>query len=203
MGLEVKETAATKEIYTYGDYEKWPEGQRWELINGIPHDMTPAPSRIHQEILGEFHLRFATYLKNKPCKVYIAPFDVRIPQGAEKDELITTVVQPDLTVVCDRAKLDDKGCKGVPDLVIEILSPHTAAKDLKIKLNLYEKAGVREYWVVQPADQTVMVFSLQEDGKYIKPEVYDRHDVIAVGIFNRELQVDLTGIFSEREGLDY
>ncbi len=200
MSFTVRETApcaATKETYTYGDYEKWPDDQRWELIDGVPYDMTPAPSRKHQEILGELYLQFANYLKHKRCQVYLAPFDVRLPKGAEAEEMVNTVVQPDLTVVCDPAKLDDKGCSGAPDLVVEILSPHTAAKDMKIKLALYERVGVREYWLIQPLDKTVMVFSLNENGKYAKPEIYDYQDSVGVGIFRGELIVDLAGVFAE------
>ena len=194
---ESRPEAATKESYTYGDYLSWSDEERWELINGIPYDMSPAPSRKHQEILGELHLQFATYLKGKPCKVFLAPFDVRLPQGDETEEAIRTVVQPDLTMVCDHSKLDERGCLGVPDMTIEILSPHTAAKDLKIKLDLYERFGVKEYWLVQPMDQTIMVFTLREDGKYAKPTVYDRHDTVKVGIFQGALQVDANEIFGE------
>lgn len=200
VSFEVRESnscAATKETFTYSDYEKWPENQRWELIDGAPYDMTPAPSRKHQEILGELYLQFATYLKNKPCKVFLAPFDVRLAQGDEPGEMIRTVVQPDLTVVCDRSKLDDKGCLGTPDMVIEILSPHTAAKDLKIKLALYERVGVKEYWLVQPLDRTIMVFTLRQDKKYDKPVVYDGHDRIDVGIFEGDLQVEAEAVFGD------
>ncbi len=115
--------------------------------------------------------------------------------------MIRTVVQPDLTIVCDHSKLDQRGCLGVPDLVVEILSPHTAAKDLKIKLDLYERVGVKEYWLVQPLDRTIMVFTLQEDGKYAKPAVYDRHDTVSVGIFEGDLRVDAVEIFGERGDL--
>ncbi|MGE5581030.1 MAG: Uma2 family endonuclease [Bacillota bacterium] len=205
MSFEVRETnpcAAAKETFTYGDYEKWPEDQRWELIDGVPYDMTPAPSRKHQEILGELHRQFANYLKNKHCKVFLAPFDVRLPQGDEKGEMIRTVVQPDLTVVCDHSKLDDRGCLGAPDLVIEILSPYTAAKDLKIKLSLYERVGVKEYWLVQPLDRTIMVFTLQENGEYAKPAVYDRHDTVGVAIFQGDLQVGAAEIFGEETAAD-
>jgi Uma2 family endonuclease len=198
MKFQVKEThpcAAGKEIFTYGDYETWPEDQRWELIDGVPYDMTPAPSRRHQEILGALHLQFAAYLKGKPCRVYLAPFDVRLPEGPEEEAKIKTVVQPDLTVICDRTKLDDKGCKGAPDLAIEITSPHTAAKDAKIKLALYEKAGVREFWLVEPADATVMVFTLNNNKKYGEPKIFETGDLVSVGIFSGDLTVDLSQVF--------
>lgn len=198
MKYQVKENhpcAAGKEIYSYGDYEKWPEDERWELIDGVPYDMTPAPSRGHQEILGALYLQFAAYLKGKPCRIYLAPFDVRLPEGREEDALIKTVVQPDLTVICDRTKLDDKGCKGAPDLTIEITSPHTAAKDGKFKLALYEKVGVKEFWLVYPLDATVMVFTLDNHGKYGKPAIFAKDDQIPVGIFSGDLMVDLSQVF--------
>ncbi|MBI4778088.1 Uma2 family endonuclease [Candidatus Desantisbacteria bacterium] len=132
-----------EERFTYGDYLKWPDEERWELIDGVAYDMSPAPSRRHQEVVGELFRQFATYLLGKSCKVYVAPFDVRLPECDEADEDIITVVQPDIIVVCDRDKLDDKGGRGAPDIVIEILSPWTAKKDLRTKYNLYERHRVR------------------------------------------------------------
>jgi Uma2 family endonuclease len=202
MKYQVREThpredacAVSKELFTYGDYETWPDDQRWELIDGVPYDMTPAPSRRHQEILGALHLQFATYLKGKPCRVYLAPFDVRLPEGQEEDNRIKTVVQPDLTVVCDRTKLDNRGCKGAPDLCIEIISPHTAVKDAKIKLALYEKVGIKEFWLVYPLDATVIVFTLDSNGKYGKPNIFITGDQVPVGIFSEELSIDLGQVF--------
>lgn len=125
-------------------------------------DMSPSPSRNHQEISVELLRQFSNYLIDKTCKVYAAPFDVRLPEGDENDTNIETVVQPDIAVICDKCKLDDKGCKGASDLIIEITSPSTARKDLKEKLFLYEKSGVKEYWIVHPTDKTVMVFKLGE-----------------------------------------
>ena len=150
-----------KETFTYGDYLKWPNNERWELINGVPYNMTPSPSRTHQGILAALLTKFYTFLEDKECKVYNAPFDVRLPEGAEKEEEIKTVVQPDLVVVCDQTKLDDKGCLGAPDLIIEITSPSTARLDLKEKFALYERMGVKEYWIINPTDETVMVFLLR------------------------------------------
>lgn len=157
MGLQ---SISIKDRFNYGDYLKWSEDERWELINGIPYNMTPSPSRTHQEILIALSTKFYTFLENKDCQVYIAPFDVRLPEGEEKEEEIKTVVQPDLVVVCDRSKLDEKGCQGPPDLIIEITSPSTARIDLKDKFYLYERTGVKEYWIVSPTDETVMVFLL-------------------------------------------
>jgi Uma2 family endonuclease len=160
--------------------------------------MTPVPSPRHQEILGALYLQFAAYLKDKPCRVYLAPFDVRLPEGREEESLIKTVVQPDLTVICDRAKLDNKGCKGAPDLAIEITSPHTAAKDAKLKLALYEKVGVKEFWLVYPLDTVVMVFTLNNHGKYDKPAIFTQDDQVPVGIFSEELSVDLGQVFESQ-----
>ncbi|MBI3599473.1 MAG: Uma2 family endonuclease [Nitrospinae bacterium] len=184
--------------YTYGDYLSWPEEERWELIEGIAYDMSPSPSRIHQRISGELFYQFTDYLKNKPCEVYAAPFDVRLPKKNERDEDIETVVQPDIVVVCDKSKLDDKGCRGSPDLIIEITSQYTAQKDMKAKFLLYEKRGVKEYWIVHQADKTVMVFKMRENGEYGKPMMYSEEDKIEVNILGN-LVVDLKPVFKEKE----
>jgi Uma2 family endonuclease len=193
---ETKPEAATKDLYTYGDYAKWPDEERWELIDGVPYNMSPAPSRTHQRILGDLHRQIANYLIGKTCEVYIAPFDVRLPKGNEKDEQIDTVVQPDLVVVCDREKLDERGCKGAPDLVIEVLSPYTAGKDMKIKLALYERVGVREYWIVDPVNKTVQVYQLEIEGRYGRPGIYTDIDHIKVGLFP-DLEIELSSVFRE------
>jgi Uma2 family endonuclease len=152
-------------LYTYGDYRHWPDEERWELIDGEAFNMCPAPSRQHQEVLMELGRQTANFLLGKPCKVYIAPFDVRLPQADEADDDVNTVVQPDLAVICDHSKLDDKGCRGAPDWAVEIISPHTAAKDRTRKLELYQRHGVREYWLVHPLDLLVTRYILQ-DGRY-------------------------------------
>ncbi len=182
--------------YTYGDYKKWADTERWELIDGVPYNMTPAPSRRHQEISGELYVQFASYLRDKPCRVYAAPFDVRLPEGDEADDDISNVVQPDIAVVCDRAKLDDAGCKGSPDLIVEILSPATARKDMKEKFLLYEKRGVREYWLVDPAGKTVQVFRQTDAGCFGRLEVYGEEERIKVGIFD-DLEIELAAVFRE------
>jgi Uma2 family endonuclease len=180
--------------YTYKHYLAWPDNERWELIDGVAYNMTPAPLRIHQEILMSLANKFYNYLEDKTCKVYVAPFDVRLPLGDVKDEDIESVVQPDIVVVCDLNKLDPKGCRGTPDLIVEILSPHTVQKDMKEKLYLYEKAGVKEYWIVHPIDRIVMVFTLSANGEYGKPIVYGDEDSIQVGIFN-ECIINLKEVF--------
>lgn len=191
---ERKLEAATKENYTYADYLSWPEEERWELIDGIPYNMTPAPSRVHQEISVELARQMANYLIGKTCRLYTAPFDVRLPQGEEKEEEIGTVVQPDLLVVCDESKLDERGCKGPPDLIVEILSPQTAAKDMKTKRDLYERVGVKEYWLVDPNNKTVLIYMAGSDGRYGRPEAYAAGEQVQVGIFP-DLILDLALVF--------
>jgi len=153
--------------YTYGDYKHWPEDERWELIDGVAWDMSPAPARRHQKIFGELFTQINLFLKNKKCEVYAAPFDVLLPgedEPAEDD--VSTVIQPDISVICDEKKLTDKGCTGAPDWIIEILSPYTAKKDMDIKFHLYQRHGVKEYWIVDPGNMYVHVYLLNEEGKY-------------------------------------
>jgi len=181
--------------FSYADYCKWTDDGRWELIGGVEYDMSPAPSRIHQKLSGELFVRIYNVLKDRECDVYAAPFDVRLPDYAEaSDEEISTVVQPDIVVVCDESKLDARGCMGAPDLVIEILSPYTAAKDLKIKRDLYEKHGVREYWLIHPTDQTFMVYCLSQDKQYAKAEIYASQDIVESKVI-AGLKIALTDLF--------
>ncbi|MDR1727824.1 MAG: Uma2 family endonuclease, partial [Acidobacteriota bacterium] len=147
--------------YTYADYCTWNDGERWELIDGAPYLMSPAPGRRHQEISGELFAQLHNFLEGKPCKVYIAPFDVRLDAGGEDD----TVCQPDIIVVCDTSKLDEKGCKGAPDLAVEVLSPSSTRMDGVVKLEKYREAGVREYWIVSPDARGVQAFLL-DGGRY-------------------------------------
>ena len=151
--------------FTYADYLKWPEDERWELIDGVAYAMA-APGRLHQETVLELGAQILQQLRGTSCKPYIAPFDVRLAQANETDDRIETVVQPDLAVICDKRKLDDKGCRGAPDWIIEVLSPSTAVKDMDHKRRLYEHYGVKEYWIVHPVDHWVMVYNLQEQGHY-------------------------------------
>lgn len=182
--------------FNYSDYLNWPEDERWELIEGVPYNMTPAPSRAHQKILAAVLTKFYSFLEDKECEVYSAPFDVRLPEGQEEPQEITTVVQPDLVVVCDRAKLDDKGCIGSPDLIVEITSPSTVRKDIKEKFYLYERMGVKEYWIINPIDETLIAFILDSNGKYGRPGIYSREDTIQVGVLT-ELSIPLKDIFKK------
>ena len=164
-------------IYTYADYLHWRFGESVELIKGKLYQMSPAPKRSHQLAVSHLIVDISTYLGNKVCDVYTAPFDVRLPvQNLKKPNQIYTVVQPDICVVCDESKLDDDGCLGAPDWVIEITSPRTAKNDFNEKFNLYEEAGVREYWIVQPKEKAVNVYVL-EDGQYALVDVYESDDI--------------------------
>ncbi len=155
-------------IFTYADYYGWDDGQRWELIDGLAWSMSPAPTRRHQQVLGNLFRIISGITDSSPCQTYIAPFDVRFTA----DEQTDTVVQPDISVFCDPDKLDDRGAVGAPDLAVEILSPSTSYKDLSDKLLLYQSHGVREYWVVNGDAPWVMVYRLGPGGSYGKPDYY-------------------------------
>jgi Uma2 family endonuclease len=158
--------------------------------------MSPAPSVDHQRISRELTRQFSNYLINQTCEVFNAPFDLRLSLSMKKDEDIKTVVQPDITVVCDKTKLDDKGCIGSPDIIIEILSPTTASKDLKEKFFLYEKHGVKEYWIIYPNEKVVYVYSLDNKGKYTRPDIYTMEDKISVKLLG-DLEIDLSLVFRD------
>ena len=167
--------------YTYADYFKWKFEERVELIKGKIFKMSPAPNRFHQEIAGNIFHRIMTYLDHKPCKVYIAPFDVRIPRKTKADKDVITVLQPDVCVICDHSKLDDRGCIGAPDIVVEVLSPGNNAKELKRKYEVYEEAGVLEYWVVSPQNQWLRVYTLT-DGKFLESPYFVAGDILTSAV---------------------
>ncbi len=180
--------------YTYSDYLTWPENERWEIIDGIPC-MQAAPSWQHQAISRELLVQFSSFLKDKTCQVFASPFDLRIPEGDEKDEDTKFVVQPDIVVICDRGGLKGTGYLGTPPLVIEISSPSTSKNDKIYKFNKYEKFGVKEYWIVEPEGKIVSVFTQGESNRYGRPEVYSETDKINVSIFP-ELIIDLAPVFN-------
>jgi Uma2 family endonuclease len=158
------------EHHTNGDYLSWPEAVRYEPIDGVAYLMAPAPTLAHQDVVGEVYFQLRQALADKPCRVYVAPVDVRLPKADEADADIDTVVLPDVLVVCDPAKADRRGLRGAPDLVVEVLSPSTASHDHVRKRRVYEWAGVREYWLVHPIDRMVTVYRL-EDGRFGRPDV--------------------------------
>ncbi|MDR3209192.1 MAG: Uma2 family endonuclease [Oscillospiraceae bacterium] len=174
--------------FTYADYATWPEGVRYELIEGAAFLMSPGPAQAHQETLGALHAQLYNYLRGKSCKVFAAPFDVRLNADTEDD----TVLQPDLLVVCDASKLNGKHCLGAPDLVIEILSPSSVQYDRVVKLRLYQNAGVREYWVVDPALRTAETHILT-DGEYAA-RVYGAEDTVPVHVLDA-CEITLKDVF--------
>jgi Uma2 family endonuclease len=155
MPLAARES---RQALTYADYCTWPEDERWELIDGEAWDMSPAPSRRHQDVALELGVQVKAALRGRPCSVYLAPFDVRLPRGEETDERIDTVVQPDLSVFCDRSRLDERGARGAPDWIVEVLSSSTAIKDQTVKRDLYGRHGVAEYWIVHPLDRVLTLY---------------------------------------------
>jgi Uma2 family endonuclease len=215
MGLPVKKE---DRIYTYADYLAWPDEERWELIDGAAYDKSPAPGRKHQGIVGEVFRKTADYLDDKPCAVYVAPFDVRLADkpGAPEEEIIN-VVQPDVSVYCrETDQLDDAGAVAAPDIAVEVLSPCTSVKDQREKLGLYERFGVKEYWIIDPANETLSVYTLAAARKsaglprestdrppegaglppegYGKPEVYGREDTFASRILEG-FTLEVGGLF--------
>ena len=165
--------------YTYADYLTWRFDEMVELIKGKVFKMSPAPSRFHQDISVNLTRILSNFLFRGPCKLYHAPTDVRLITKGKENQDIISVVQPDIFVVCDAGKMDEKGCLGSPDFIIEIVSPGTSSKDLNLKFNLYEGAGVKEYWIIFPNDQIIECFLL-ENGTYIKSGVYAEDVLVPV-----------------------
>ena len=167
--------------YRYGDYRRWPDDARYELIEGVAYLMAPAPSTNHQTLVLELAFQVRSALEGSPCRLLLAPVDVLLPCGEEADDEVDTVVQPDMLVVCDPAKVLMRGLRGAPDWVVEVLSPSSASHDQTIKLVAYERAGVREYWLVHPTDRVLTVYRLGADG-YGKPDIQELTGETAVGV---------------------
>lgn len=171
----------TTATYSYADYLNWRLEGYVELLRGKIARMSPAPNADHQEITGNIFFHLKAFLRRKSCKVFMAPYDVRLPKktGETEDTVIYTVVQPDVCIVCDPAKRDIRGCIGAPDTIIEVLSPGNLNRDIKEKLSLYEEHGVPEYWIVAPGEKTVAVYVL-ENGSYQLDAEYDNPGPIPV-----------------------
>jgi len=189
-----------EKTYSYADYLTWRFEETVELIRGKISLMCPAPNIKHQSISRNLLVEIGYYLKNKPCKVFDAPFDVRLYDRkksvlANKD--IYTVVQPDLCVICDENKLDIRGCLGAPDWIIEILSKSTAQKDTQTKFQLYQEAGVKEYWLVYPYEATVSQFVLNDEtGRYQLLAMFSKRDNVTSFLFP-ELTINLQEVFAK------
>jgi len=193
MDMEVKETAESyrrAEIYTYADYASWDDGERWELIDGVAYLMAPGPSEPHQGVSSGLVAQLSNFLHGKPCKLRFAPFDVRLSADGADD----TVLQPDIMVICDSSKIVYSGCVGAPDLVIEILSPGSAKHDMIRKFQAYKKAGVAEYWVINPETRTLQTHILNA-GEYLT-RVYADTDEVPVHVL-KGCNILLQDVFAE------
>lgn len=186
--------------FTYADYLTWNFKERIELIRGRIFKMSPAPTFKHQKIAGNIFVAMHVFLKNKDCKAFMAPVDVRLkgkPFRKKKlrDDEITTVVQPDIIVVCDEEKLkDDRSIDGAPELIVEVLSPGNTRTETKYKFDLYEENGVEEYWVVYPEFKQIHVFLLNEKEEYGKPVIYEANENIRSTVL-KGLKIPTNDIF--------
>ena len=183
--------------YSYADYLKWQFQERVELFRGKIFKMSPAPSIKHQRVAFQLTKQMADKLSGNPCEIFFAPFDVRLynrKKSAKANKDVFTVVQPDLCIVCDPVKLEDgQSCNGAPDLVVEILSPGNSKKEKKDKFELYEEAGVREYWLVEPSEDSVLIYVLNEADRYIGLQPATE---VAQSVIFPELKVDLEKLFA-------
>ena len=182
--------------YTYADYLKWRFNERLELIKGKIFKMSPAPSALHQRIVAEVTGELYYHLKGKPCGVYPAPFDVRLSRTVN-DAQVTTVLQPDVCVICDPAKIDARGAIGAPDIVVEILSPGNNKKELQNKYEVYEEAGVTEYWIIQPTERTFMKYTLI-NSSYQPSKLLTGGDLVTTNILPG-FSLDLEELFKDIE----
>jgi Uma2 family endonuclease len=182
--------------YSYADYLLWHFQERVELIKGKIFEMSPAPSRKHQLVSRVLNRYLDRHFEFQSCGLYCAPFDVRLINfnKSTDDKTVFTVVQPDLCVVCDESKLDDRGCIGSPDLVIEILSPGNSKKEMGIKFNLYQENKIKEYWIVDPTEHSIFVYTLKDDSYVgLKPCIED--EIITSPLFP-ELDFEIEKIFA-------
>lgn len=184
------------ETYTYADFKNWPDDERWELIDGVAWDMSPAPNVNHQRISRELSGLLYNYLKGRKCELFTAPFDVFLPDfsGQEMNDL-RTMVEPDLAVICDKSKIIKQGCLGAPDLVVEILSPYTSKKDLNEKFRKYEQSGVGEYWAVDPGSRALQQYVLDEQGRYGRGQVFESEGVVHSAVLDG-FSLNLSDLFS-------
>ena len=174
------------------------EDKKRELIDCFIKMMTPAAGRIHQSLVFNLSYNIRRALEDCPCKIYLSPFDVRLPNNKKEseDKKVYTVVQPDVSIICDLTKLDEKGCIGAPDFIAEIVSPGSVKKDIEEKFRLYEKHGVREYWIIFPESKSVHVFVLDETGKYRIAGMFAEDSLVRVNIF-KDLVIELKEIFKD------
>jgi Uma2 family endonuclease len=170
-------------LYTYSDYLSWRFTEMVELIKGKLFILSPAPAERHQRIVTNVNTEVLPFFKQNKCKAYSAPFDVRLVNGVKTDIETTTVVQPDICVICDTQKIDEKGCVGAPDWIIEIISPSTAKRDFDYKFKLYEENSVKEYWIINPDAFCIYQYFLNEENIYQEKGIFIRKGMITPHIF--------------------
>ena len=183
-------------VYTYADYLTWQFEQAVELIKGKILPMA-APSRRHQAVSRDLNGVFYNHFRNHKCEFYAAPFDVRLfdrVKTAKANKDIYTVIQPDVCIICDLTKLDDQGCNGAPDLIVEILSPGNSKKEMRTKKRLYEENGVQEYWIIDFNHEQAFQFVLNAQGVYEPPIIYVSDEVLDCALFP-DLKIDLEELF--------
>ncbi|OAA94111.1 Uma2 family endonuclease [Clostridium coskatii] len=181
-------------IYTYEDYLKFTDDKPVEIIDGRISAMSPAPSRIHQMIVSKLLIAIGRYIEDNKgeCEVYTAPFDVILKNDDEDTIHSKNIIQPDISVICDKNKLNDKGCVGSPDMIVEVISPFNPSNDYVRKLNLYEQFKVREYWIINPMEQNILVYTLTDNG-YNAPKLYSFNDKVKVNIYDN-LEIDFNSL---------
>jgi len=167
------------DLFTYKHYKTWPDDERWELIHGTAWSMSGGARTVHQRLAGRLHLSFSEYFEGNPCEVFLPPFDILFADDALDLEDVDSVVQPDLSVLCEPRRFFDTGYRGTPALIVEILSPSTSRKDLHDKFALYEEFGVAEYWIIDPFAQTIQVFRPTPSGRYDRGELLERTGTLA------------------------
>lgn len=182
--------------YSYADYVTWRFEQMVEIIKGKLFIMSPAPASWHQSISSGLSAYILPYFLKQSCSAFVAPFDVRLIKEKKEDKDILTVVQPDICVICDEKKIDERGCIGSPDWIIEILSPATAKKDYNEKFNLYQENGVKEYWIVNPDANVIDNYILDEYGIYQQQELFAQSQIVHPHLFP-ELEIDLNWVFKK------
>jgi Uma2 family endonuclease len=183
--------------YTYADYLKWTFDERLELIKGKIFTMSPAPGSVHQRLAFTLARWIGNYLEGESCEIFVAPFDVRLPRRSADDREIITVVQPDICIICNGIKVDDKGCLGAPDIVVEVLSPGNNKKELKNKYEVYEESGVLEYWIIHPIVQTFLKYTLV-DGRFQPSKLLTFGDEVTTPILPGFV-LSLDKLFAERK----
>lgn len=187
---------AKKDSFTFSDFLTWDTDERIEMIHGEIF-MMAAPGTAHQLISGEIFRQLANFLDGRNCRVIAAPFDVRLfEKDGDSPKDVDTVVEPDISVICDRSRLDTYGYRGAPELIVEVLSPSTQRHDQLVKLRLYQRAGVKEYWIADPENKTVRVMLQDGNGTLRMHEVYQREDVAKVTVL-AGCFIELNKVFSE------